>query len=366
VRIPGPIPEEVRAFLAQRLFIEKEGLPSPLLNQIKRLAAFQNPEFYKKQSMRLSTALTPRVIACAEESTVHIGLPRGCQIDLENLLTMYDVKLLVEDRREVGKPIDIAFQGQLSTLQEQAAQALLQHDIGVFVAPPGVGKTVLGTYLIAARARNALILVHRQPLLEQWVAQLAMFLGVEEKSIGTIGGGKRWPTGRIDVAMIQSLVNRGEVDDLVAKYGYVIVDECHHLPAVSFERVLAEVKARYVTGLTATPARRDGHQPITEMQLGPFDDARLDALFLAMPISWKGTLVQYAGRLHRRHARKREVRIFDYVDRHVPVLARMFERRRRAYRAIGYERTEVLLDDDHLGEPIAEWDDDEVTGESVE
>lgn len=294
--------------------------------------------------------------------------------------------------------------------------------------------------------------------------------------------GKRKPNGRLDVAMIQSLVRRREVDDLVASYGHVVVDECHHLPAVSFERVLSEVKARYVLGLTATPQRRDGHQPIIRMQLGPvrhvveprsqaagrpfdhvlivretafrmdvdagiqdvyrrlasdqarnegilndviaaleegrspillterkdhleylagrlrplvrhlivlhggatprgrrdsaarlasipdgaerlvlatgryvgegFDDARLDTLFLAMPVSWRGTLIQYSGRLHRLHPAKTEVRIYDYVDREVPMLLRMFEKRLRTYRAIGYARGVAPLG---FGEAPEEW-----------
>jgi superfamily II DNA or RNA helicase len=331
-------------------------------------------------------------------------------------------------------------------------------------------------YLIAKRARSTLILVHRKPLLEQWLAQLAMFLGLEDKEIGQIGGGKRKPNGRLDVATIQSLYRNDVVDDLVADYGQVIVDECHHVPANSFERVLAEVKAKFVVGLTATPQRRDGRHPITEMQLGPvrymvdvkdetarrpfdhklivretsfrmanedadvgiqrvysalanddtrnrrilddviaaleegrspillterkdhveyfadhlrgfvrhlvvlqggmsakarrqsaeqlasipdtaerlvlatgryigegFDDARLDTLFLAMPISWKGTLIQYSGRLHRHYPGKKEVRIYDYVDREVQMLVRMFEKRLRTYRAIGYARGEAPL-----------------------
>ncbi len=469
VRVPGPLPETVKAVRAQRLFVEKAGLPSPLLNQIKRLAAFQNPEFYKRQSMRLSTALTPRVIACAEEFPEHLALPRGCEADLAQCLAEHGIELRTDDQRCAGQPIEARFQGELSRVQEQAAHELLAHDIGVFVAPPGLGKTVLGTYLIAQRARNTLVLVHRRPLLEQWVAQLAMFLGFDDKDIGRIGAGKRKPTGQVDVAMIQSLVHEGKVDDLVAGYGHVIVDECHHVPAFSFERVLAEVKARYVTGLTATPPRRDGHQPIAEMQLGPvryavdakseatsrpfehrlfvretgfhmsevvtgagiqtiyralvqderrnrliiddvlhaleegrspillterkdhlmylaarlrghapnlvvlhggmtdkerrdpparlaalpagerrlilatgryigegFDDARLDTLFLAMPVSWKGTLVQYTGRLHRHHPAKSDVRIYDYADSELPMLRRMLEKRLKAYRAIGY------------------------------
>jgi superfamily II DNA or RNA helicase len=311
-----------------------------------------------------------------------------------------------------------------------------------------------------------------------------MFLGIDEREIGQIGGGQRKPNGRLDVAMMQSLVRKEGIDDLVGNYGHVIVDECHHVPAFSFERVLSEVKARYLVGLTATPQRRDGRQAITEMQLGPvryrvdaksqaagrpfehrlivretrfhapaepsgagiqdvyrvlaedkernqriiddiiavlqegrspillterkdhldhladklgglvqhlvvlkggtsgkarrqtlqqlasipdaserlvlatgryvgegFDDARLDTLFLAMPVSWKGTLIQYAGRLHRHHPRKVEVRIYDYVDREVPMLLRMFEKRLTTYRAIGYARGEVPLG---FGEPPSE------------
>ena len=478
-RLPGPVSPAIRSVLSQRLFVEKVGLVSPQLNQIKRLAAFQNPEFYKKQRLRLSTHLTPRVIACAEELAEYVALPRGCRDDLETLLGSAGSSLAVEDRRQAGEPLDVRFQGELTPVQEQAARALLSHDAGVFVAPPGVGKTVVGTYLVAARGRSTLVLVHRQPLLDQWVAQLGMFLGLDSKAIGQIGAGKRKPTGRLDVAMLQSLVREGRVDDIVAGYGHVIVDECHHVPAVSFERVLSEVKARYLTGLTATPRRRDGLHPILEMQLGPvrfavdaksqaarrpfehrlivrdttfvggaldpaegiqtlyaalaadarrnglilddvvqtiqegrspillterrdhlehlairlrpfvrhlvvlqggmtpserreataqlagipedeprlvlatgryigegFDDARLDTLFLTMPVSWKGTLVQYAGRLHRLHPGKTEVRIYDYVDREVPLFHRMFEKRLRGYRAIGYARDERPLEDD--------------------
>ena len=471
IRFSQPLPPEVRAVLAQRLFVAKGRLAPTHLNQIKRLAAFQNPEFYKKQSLRLSTALTPRVIACAEDLQEYLALPRGCRSELEQILREHGSSLLAEDQRCEGQSLGVTFRGRLTAVQRKAARALRRDDIGVLVAPPGVGKTVIGTYLIAARSRNTLVLVHRQPLLDQWIAQLSMFLGVAPKDIGQIGGGKHTATGRIDVAMIQSLVRSGRVDDLVATYGHVIVDECHHIPAASFERVLGEVKARFIAGLTATPRRRDGLHPIIEMQLGPvrfavdvrsqaarrpfeqrliiretafgrnrtvsteriqslyaelaaderrnrliledvrsalaagrspillterkdhlevlaaefqsavrhvivlrggmtpterraaaatlasipdgeprlliatgryigegFDDARLDTLFLAMPVSWKGTLVQYAGRLHRLHPGKTDVRIYDYVDRDVPVLARMFKKRLRGYRAMGYDR----------------------------
>ena len=467
--IRGPLPEKVEAVLGQRLFLDTSDMPAALLSQLRRLAAFPNPEFHQRQRMRLSTRLTPRVIDRSEDDSGYLAVPRGCLPDVDALLNECGIELRLADEREGGEPIDLTFHGELTDEQGRAVGALLEHEFGVLVAPPGFGKTVVGACLAARRGCGTLILVHRQPLLDQWVAQLALFLGIEQKEIGRIGGGKHRPTGRLDVATLQSLVRKGAVADRVANYGHVIVDECHHVPAHSFERVLSEVKAQYITGLTATPQRRDGHYPILEMQLGPprfrvactsgtgsqglrhrlipcetglelaepdasagiqviyaalardearntliagdviaavdegrcplvlterkehlsalaerltgfvrhlvvchggmgarqrrameeqlatipedeervvlatgryvgegFDDARLDTLFLTMPIAWRGTVTQYAGRLHRRHGGKREVRIYDYVDRDIPVLARMYEKRRRAYRAMGY------------------------------
>jgi hypothetical protein len=211
--IAGPVPTEVRAVLCQRLFVEKAGLSSPLIDRIRRLAAFQNPEFYKKQKMRHSTATTPRVICCAEDLPEYIALPRGCRDDLADLLGGSGVNILIEEKRNEGEPVELLFQGRLTAMQGEAVNALLSHDNGVFVAPPGAGKTVVGAYLAAARGRNTLVLVHRKPILDQWIARLSSFLGLKPKGIGRIGGGKNSPTGRLDVAMIQSLVRKGEVSD---------------------------------------------------------------------------------------------------------------------------------------------------------
>ncbi len=466
-KISGKFPSETHGVFAQRLFIEKKGLPSPFLTRIKRLASFQNPMFYEKQNLRLSTARIPRVISCFEEHPEHIAVPRGCIDGLRELFAEHGVKLLLDDKRVVPAHLSFAFQGTLREPQQEAINEILKYDLGVLSAPPGFGKTVIGAYLIAARGCSTLVLVHRKELLDQWIARLSLFLGIEPKEIGKIGSGKNKPNGRLDVAMIQSLVRKDEVSDLVANYGHVIVDECHHLPAVSFERVLNEVKARYVVGFTATPYRRDGHQPIIHMQCGPvrfsvhpktqeartqfkhqlicrtteftmenpdaaiqdifanlvndkmrnalvladvqqalkegrspvllterkehldiladglrssvkhlivlsgrlsakerretmerlaaipageerliaatgrylgegFDDPQLDTLILAMPFSWKGTIVQYAGRLHREHPGKHEVRVYDYIDANVPKLLRMHKKRLRGFRDIGY------------------------------
>jgi superfamily II DNA or RNA helicase len=471
------LPESLRVVLADQLYVPKGDLVPALRNRIIRLAAFQNPEFYRAQAMHLPVFGHARVIGCAEDFPQHIALPRGCLAELEELLAEWGVHLELVDERFPGRAIDVSFQGQLRPEQEGAAQALLAQDYGVLSAGTAFGKTVVAAYLIAERAVNTLVLVHRQQLLDQWVARLTSFLGLEPKSIGQIGGGKRKPGGLIDVALLQSLARQGLVDELVTDYGQVIVDECHHVPAGTFEMVARAARARYIIGLSATPTRKDGHQPILFMQCGPvrfrsdprrqaaerpfehraivqptgfvlpptgvpetvsaagpsiqelysllaadhqrnalivkdvsravragrspvvlterrehmetladllrpevanvillhgglgakkrreivqrltaleasedrvlvatgrylgegFDDARLDTLFLALPISWRGTLAQYAGRLHRLDEGKTEVIVYDYADLAVPVLARMHERRLRGYRAMGYE-----------------------------
>ena len=263
------LPSGINAVLANRIYIRKDGLPSQLLNKIKRLAAFQNPEFYKKQSMRFSTVLTPRVICCAEELQNYITIPRGCMKDLSELCSVNQISLNIQDKRVNGSEVQFSFQGGLTETQEKACKELLKHETSTFVAPPGIGKTVIGIKLIAARGVNTLVIVHRKPLLEQWRTRVATFLNIPIGSIGQIGGGKNKANNLIDVAMIQSLDKQGEVDQRIRNYGQIIVDECHHVSAFSFERVMMEANARYIIGLTATPYRRDGHQPIFIMQCGP-------------------------------------------------------------------------------------------------
>ena len=466
--IPGPLPATVRLVRANMVYIEKKGLPAQMLTRLRRLAAFQNPEFYRAQRMRLSTYDKPRVICCAENYPRHLALPRGCLDKAISLLSEHGIDPVIEDERFVGTPAEFAFHGELSDIQQEAVRTLISFDDGVLSAPTGFGKTVVGASIIASRKVNTLVLVHRRQLLDQWQAQLAAFLEVPPESIGQIGGGKVAPNGKLDVGMIQSLNRRGVVDDIVGTYGHVIVDECHHVSAFSFEQVLKQVKAKHVLGLTATPVRKDGHHPIIMMQCGPlrmridprheslrkfkhivlprktafglspgaeganihqiyamlaldddrnamiltdiikavrsgrsplvltertahlkllatelrkhvgnvivlrggrtekqreqareklasipgseervivatgryigegFDDARLDTLFLTLPISWRGTIQQYAGRLHRSYEGKRLVEIYDYVDENVPVLMRMYGRRVRGYKSIGY------------------------------
>jgi superfamily II DNA or RNA helicase len=450
------------------VYFEKAALPQPLANRLIRLAAFQNPEFYKAQAMRLPVWDEPRVIGCAENFPQHIALPRACLEAARTLLRENGIRPELQDERSAGTALQVEFRGVLRPDQQQAVDAMLAHDAGVLCAPTAFGKTVTAAALIAARGVNTLILVHRAELLRQWRERLQSFLAEASDgsqgrpNIGAIGGGKSKPTGQIDIALMQSLCRQGEVNALVEDYGHIVVDECHHLSAFSFEAILKRAKAKYVLGLTATPIRRDGRQPIIFMQCGPtrhtaekpagapqtleivprylsarvaagddapiqqvfqviasdaartaqvadevtaaftagakvlvltertehldalrqalgtrvspllvlhgrmsakqratllqelealpadaprvllstgklvgegFDHAPLDTLVLAMPISWKGTLAQYAGRLHREHASKSSVRIVDFVDEGHPALLRMWERRQRGYQA---------------------------------
>ena len=398
---------------------------------------------------------------------------------MQRLLDDLGIGLDLRDERYAGRPIDTAFPGELASNQAVAAEALIAHDTGVLAATTAFRKMVVAALLLTARKANTLVLVHRRQLLDLWIARLGAFLDLADSDIGQIGGGKRKPTGIVDVAIIQSLVRGDKVDDAVAEYGHLIVDECHHLSAPSFEKVARRAKVKYVLGLSATVTRQDGHHPIVFMQCGPvrfrasakaqarqspfahrallrptafrlpdgieterppiqqvyaalaedearndlifddvlrslesgrsplvltarkdhterlaerlgrfarnvlflrggmgvrqrrsvirrmeelpdteervlvataryigegFDDARLDTLFLAMPVAWRGTLAQYVGRLHRLHPAKREVMVYDYDDETVPTLRRMTEKRIREYRSLGYsvERLERL------------------------
>ncbi|ABM55799.1 type III restriction enzyme, res subunit [Verminephrobacter eiseniae EF01-2] len=464
-KISGPLPESLHLTLANLVYFPKEGLPQALANRLIRLAAFQNPEFYKAQAMRFAVWDKPRVIGCAENYPNHIALPRGCLDDAVSLLAANGIRAVVQDERFQGAQIDVRFAGTLRDDQEVAVGATLQHDTGVLCAPTAFGKTVTAAAVIARRGVNTLVLVHRTELLTQWQERLQSFLAADKNVIGRIGGGKSKPTGKIDIAVMQSLARNEELSALLDNYGQVIVDECHHIGAVSFDLLLRRAKAKYVLGLTATPVRRDGQHPIIFMQCGPirhtaqrpdsapqrmefhpirvagslevpgdagiqdiftslvndvrrtreivdavlecygqgrkilvltertdhiatladafrkiaprifilhgrmsrkermattaeldqlpptaarillasgklvgegFDHPALDTLALAMPVSWRGTLQQYAGRLHREHSAKTDVRILDFVDTGHPALHRMWEKRLRGYSAMGY------------------------------
>jgi superfamily II DNA or RNA helicase len=265
----GRMPSEVACVIGAGLSIARAGLPPSLLAELKHLASLHNPLFYERQRLRLSTYQTPRLIRCYEEDLTQLHLPRGLLEQVDAAVQAAGSRLVTGDARPSPDRISLRFAGSLTALQATALEALLAHEEGVLVAPPGIGKTVIACALIAARNLPTLVLAHRKPLLEQWRAQLQAGLGLAPKQIGQFGGGRRKRTGIVDLAMIQSLKAVGDLEAFFRGYGLVVIDECHHLPAISFEACVRRAPVRYFLGLTATPYRRDGLQEIITMQCGP-------------------------------------------------------------------------------------------------
>jgi len=270
---------------ANQLYIPMQNLSSKVINHLKRIATFRNPEFYNKQAQRVSTYNIPRIISCAEVDDDYLVLPRGCDDAVKDFFDAYKAKVVVEDKTNGGTPIEAKFNGNLRADQQTAVNALLQHSNGVLSATTAFGKTVAAIAMIAKRGVNTLILVERQALIEQWKERLSQFLEVTYQHpaeqpkrgrkkqfyiFGSLSSAGDTRHGVIDVATMQSCLNEeGEGKPFLRDYGMVICDECHHAASVTFEMVLKHVCARYVYGLTATPIRRDGHQPIIFMQCGP-------------------------------------------------------------------------------------------------
>lgn len=475
---------KVEIIKADKLYIPLKAVSAKVLNHLKRIAAFKNPEFYSKQALRLSTYAIPRIISCFDITNEYLAMPRGCEDATRSFLNDNTVTYTITDKTNHGNKISVSFQGEEREEQLEAINALLPYTNGILHATTAFGKTVTAAAIIARKKVNTLILVHSKALLKQWHDRLTEFLNIEypqheEKNkhgrrkvfspIGCFDSSGNTLHGIIDIALIQSCLDEDGVKPFVQDYGMVIVDECHHVSSITFEQVLMSIKAHTIYGLTATPIRKDGHQPIIFMQCGPirfstdvksqiakqsfdrfliprftsynsiledrlsiatlykylsedeirnnlivedickavntgrtpiiltnrtahvsvladklkatiknvisltgigttkekretmqrlqtipdseqlvivatgkyvgegFDYPRLDTLFLALPISWKGLLTQYAGRLHREYEGKKDVRIYDYIDIHEPICDSMYRKRLKGYAAIGYK-----------------------------
>ena len=469
---------------ADKIYIPLKSISAKVLNHLKRIAAFKNPEFYSKQALRLSTYSVPRIISCFDITDEYLAMPRGCEDAILSFLNDNNVKYSITDETSHGKKISVTFTGKEREEQTDAINALLTYSNGVLHATTAFGKTVTAAAIIARKKVNTLILVHSKALLTQWHERLTEFLDIDFKEpeepkkrgrkkvfspIGCLDSAGNSLHGVIDIALIQSCLDENGVKPFVQDYGMVIVDECHHVSSITFEHVLKNIKAHTVYGLTATPIRKDGQQPIIFMQCGPirfsadaksqiakqsfdryliprftsyrsitedrqtitamyqslsedtvrnnlivndickvvdsgrtpiiltnrtshvtllaeklkttipnvitltgsgttkdkrdallrlqaispseplvivatgkyvgegFDYPRLDTLFLALPISWKGLVAQYAGRLHRENEGKKDVRIYDYIDIHEPVCDSMYRKRLKGYASIGYK-----------------------------
>lgn len=481
---PNDFPANPILIRSNMLYIPLSGFSARAINHLKRIASFKNPEFYARRGMRLSTYNIPCIISCADMEEDYITLPRGCEDAVVALLESNQITYRIEDKTNHGENVTVRFKGEFREEQKAAIASLTAHDNGVLNATTAFGKTVTAIGLLAERKINTLILVHTKALLDQWKSRLEEFLEIdftEEDTpkkrgrkkafspFGTLDSKGNSLHGKIDIALMQSCLEDNGVKSFVRNYGMLIVDECHHVSAVNFERILKYANASYVYGLTATAIRKDGHQPIIFMQCGPIrysadakvqmtsqtftrllvprftayreltddkstyarmiqkmvkdenrnnliiDDVRktltegrspivltnltthvetlanalapyckyvvtligsesarekhqkmellqgispteplvivatgkyvgegfdypwLDTLFLALPVSWKGIIAQYAGRLHREYPGKKEVRIYDYIDIRIPMCDVMYKRRLRGYASVGYQ-----------------------------
>lgn len=464
----------VECIFDNQIYIKKLKLLPNEISYLKRLASFTNPKFYELQKLRMPIfyKTTPRIISCFEEDDRFLILPRGCMEKIKDVCEKSNVKLIIKDKREQGTKVDYKFNGKLNRKQEKAMHDLISHETGVLCATTGFGKTVIGAKIISELKTNTLVIVNRNNLLDQWKERLSYFLDINKKEIGQCGASKENLNGKLDVASFQSLFKKDNLEELVKNYGLVIVDECHHVAAFSFEKVLKSIRSKYVYGLTATPTRKDGWHKIIYMQCGDirvrvsnkelkqnkemehtvivkktnykyipsdeqdkiliseilndmchnvfrnsmiiedikkcvadgripivltervehlkslkenledlnipvviykgnmgkkktkeiqdiikeadennkpriilatsssigegFDDSRLDTLFLTMPVSWKGRIIQYVGRLHREHQDKEKVIVYDYLD-NMNILEKMYNRRLKGYKIAGYE-----------------------------
>ncbi len=480
-------PKKVKISISSGISIQKAGFSAKGLVYLRRKAAYNNPEFFSKQAMRISTYKTPRMTIVYEENEKNITLPIGLYESFIEELNKLNVKYELNFDQIEGSDIDVSFLGTLREEQNLAFSELISHNTGVLSATTGFGKTVIGAKMICERKCSTLILVHTKELALQWIDRLEEFIDIKytipedsskrgrkkaRRLIGQLGGGKKELTGKIDVALMQSMFENKNVKDIIDDYGMVIVDECHHVSSKSFSKIMRRTKAKYIYGLTATPIRKDGHHPIIFMYCGPirykvdpkkqaqkrsfkhyiiprftscrkplyqdeadwsitdimkhlcespsrnnlivsdidkiiaegrnpivitertthisilkslmkdknyevielsgnlkvkerkqalerirtvsekdktviiatgkligegFDLARLDTLVMAMPISWKGRVTQYAGRLHREFEGKKEVQIYDYIDVHISMAEKMYSKRLSTYKSVGYK-----------------------------
>lgn len=262
-------PEQLKLVIADQIYIPIDKLPGKLASKLKQLAVFSNPEFYKRHALRLSTIGLSRYICAAHIEGKYLILPRGCLNDAETLLTGQNINLFYDDKRYQGESIPkVKFNGKLKSQQNKAVNALLKSNFGILHASTGFGKTVAALALISKRKVNTLILVHSRQLADQWIERIGVFLRNVE--VGSLLGGKEKLTYQVDVATYQSLVSRNGLDikPYIEKYGQVLVDECHHLPASNYESLIKSCHSKYIHGFTATPKRQDGLEKLMMFQLG--------------------------------------------------------------------------------------------------
>lgn len=267
-RIDVPVPRSVDVELGSTILVKAASLPPALLATLRHAASMPNPAFYDRERRRQSTWDTPRFLRLYDETIEgDLRLPRGMHDRLAALLQRAGSSLVVTaDLRSAGSPQEVHCSATLTPEQQAAHDAVLAHDLGLLVAPPGAGKTVMASAVIASLGISTLVLVDRKALAEQWRTRLRELLGI---NVGQRGGGRTKTTGVLDIATLQTLARDEDVAAWTKDYGLVVVDECHHVPAAAFTHAVSQIPARRWLGLTATPYRRDQLDDLIALQIGP-------------------------------------------------------------------------------------------------
>ncbi|WP_301347667.1 DEAD/DEAH box helicase [Aliarcobacter butzleri] len=263
-KIEFPV-EKIEIILEDYIYIPTLNLSKSLISKLKSFATFENPQIKVLLSLRKPLFNTPKYIRSFEENENFLMLPRGLKETLIDFFNVNAVSYSFVDKRVLNKIQTKTVTFNLRPEQNEAIKEIKKSDYSICVAPPGFGKTLLGAKIFEIRACTTLIVVNKNMLLNQWIERFVDYFGYNKKDIGYLGKGFNKLNGQIDVATMQSLKNDPKI---IENYSFVIVDECHHIPALTFEQIIKSFKGKYILGLSATPNRKDELQPILFQQLG--------------------------------------------------------------------------------------------------
>lgn len=263
-KIEFPV-EKIEIILEDYIYIPTLNLSKSLISKLKSFATFENPQIKVLLSLRKPLFNTPKYIRSFEENENFLMLPRGLKETLIDFFNVNAVSYSFVDKRVLNKIHTKTVTFNLRPEQNEAIKEIKKSDYSICVAPPGFGKTLLGAKIFEIRACTTLIVVNKNMLLNQWIERFVDYFGYNKKDIGYLGKGFNKLNGQIDVATMQSLKNDPKI---IENYSFVIVDECHHIPALTFEQIIKSFKGKYILGLSATPNRKDELQPILFQQLG--------------------------------------------------------------------------------------------------
>jgi superfamily II DNA or RNA helicase len=251
--------------LKDSIYIPIKNLSTPLINELKNLAIFPNPQIKILQNLRKPIYGIPTKIFGFELKENILKLPRGLMRDVIMILGSANIKYQIKDERLEQKKNFPTLKYTLREEQSVCVEAIKKKDFSIFVAPPGFGKTLIASQMISLRGVNTLIIVNKNMLLDQWIERFKEYLGILKNEIGILGKSQNTLNNHLDIATMQSLKNNPQ---MIQNYSFVIVDECHHIPALTFENIIKQFYGKYILGLSATPNRKDGMEPILFQQLG--------------------------------------------------------------------------------------------------